>query len=380
MLLPLALLALVIALLMLESVVVYRDVARLQRRVHVGGTRGKSSVTRYIAAGLREGGESTWGKITGVRPTLIRHDGTAVRINRRGGARVQEQFRIIRRAVKQGVVNLVLECMSITPELQRLESRFFRPHVFVLTKIRDDHREHLGSGEEQVEAMCSAIPHHSLVITDDLDHRETIDRVAAVRGSRVKYIQTVDDAVVASCPDGAFPINLALALETCVALGADRGVALRGIRREASGEKGQGAVALGSGNTKFVNGFAVNDVESARHFIDYWRSKEPSASGLIVMLNTRSDRPLRSLLFAEWLARLEGLSRVILLGDHAACAARALAEKGLARERISVWRRRQLQDIPQSLRSLGPQDALIVGLGNIGGDGFRVAEALGTPV
>ena len=39
-----------------ESVAHRRRLARIPTRIHVAGTRGKSSVTRLIAAGLRAGG------------------------------------------------------------------------------------------------------------------------------------------------------------------------------------------------------------------------------------------------------------------------------------------------------------------------------------
>ena len=40
-------------------------------RIHVNGTRGKSSVTRLIGAGLREGNIKTITKVTGTFPRLI---------------------------------------------------------------------------------------------------------------------------------------------------------------------------------------------------------------------------------------------------------------------------------------------------------------------
>ena len=40
-------------------------------RIHVNGTRGKSSVTRLIAAGLRAGGKRTFAKTTGTAPRVI---------------------------------------------------------------------------------------------------------------------------------------------------------------------------------------------------------------------------------------------------------------------------------------------------------------------
>ena len=42
-----------------------RSLNLIPLRIHVNGTRGKSSVTRLIAAGLREGGMRTFAKTTG---------------------------------------------------------------------------------------------------------------------------------------------------------------------------------------------------------------------------------------------------------------------------------------------------------------------------
>jgi len=42
-----------------------RQLARIPVRVHVNGTRGKSSVTRLIAAGLRSTGRRVFAKTTG---------------------------------------------------------------------------------------------------------------------------------------------------------------------------------------------------------------------------------------------------------------------------------------------------------------------------
>jgi poly-gamma-glutamate synthase PgsB/CapB len=381
MLLPLALLVALIALLSVESGAVWRDVNRLKRRVHVGGTRGKSTVTRYIAAGLRECGLSACGKVTGVRPTFIGSDGAAVRLKRTGGARVQEQFRIIRRAARQRADSLVLECMSITPELQSLESRFFRPHVFVMTKIRDDHREQLGEGEAQIEAMCSAIPRRAVVVTDDLEHRDIISQTAKNRGSRVVFVTSDNSAADRFTPDGVFAANLALALCVCKELGLDPAAALAGIQKEALVRRDRIAhLVLGDLRLSFVNGFAANDIESSQQLLEYWKTRAPDSSRTVVMLNTRSDRPLRSSLFASWLGQRSELSSVIILGDHAAYTHRALSAAGVASERIFVWRRRQVADVRTSLRSLGRGDVLVVGLGNIGGDGFRIADAFGVTV
>ena len=49
-------------------------------RIHVNGTRGKSSVTRLIGSALREGGIQTISKVTGTYPRLILENGCEVGI------------------------------------------------------------------------------------------------------------------------------------------------------------------------------------------------------------------------------------------------------------------------------------------------------------
>ena len=59
-------------------------------RIHINGTRGKSSVTRLIGAGLRAGGISNITKVTGTFPRLIVEDGTETYIHRKASANILE--------------------------------------------------------------------------------------------------------------------------------------------------------------------------------------------------------------------------------------------------------------------------------------------------
>jgi len=59
-----------------------RKVAAIPIRIHVNGTRGKSSVTRLIAAGLRAGNVKTVAKITGTQPRVVLSDGREAAIIR----------------------------------------------------------------------------------------------------------------------------------------------------------------------------------------------------------------------------------------------------------------------------------------------------------
>src|SRR5437867_10070437 len=82
--------------------------SRIPLRIHVNGTRGKSSVTRLIAGGLRASGRRVFAKTTGTMARMIRADGSEVNVYRAGSPNLIEQTRIVRRAVEDGAEVLVI--------------------------------------------------------------------------------------------------------------------------------------------------------------------------------------------------------------------------------------------------------------------------------
>ena len=75
------LIILILTLLVLGAIEYYNHtfvLSQLPIRIHVNGARGKSSVTRLIAAGLREGGLKTMAKTTGSAPRIINEFGSDV--------------------------------------------------------------------------------------------------------------------------------------------------------------------------------------------------------------------------------------------------------------------------------------------------------------
>ena len=69
--------------------------ASLPIRIHVNGSRGKSSVTRLIAAGLRASGLKTLAKTTGTSPRIIDEQGRDRIIHRLRDASIGEQVRLL---------------------------------------------------------------------------------------------------------------------------------------------------------------------------------------------------------------------------------------------------------------------------------------------
>jgi len=85
----------------LEFIVHRKRLARIPIRIHVNGTRGKTSVTRLIAAGLREAGVRCVAKTTGTVPRFILPNGREVPVYRPGGPNVIEQKQSVTMAAAQ---------------------------------------------------------------------------------------------------------------------------------------------------------------------------------------------------------------------------------------------------------------------------------------
>ncbi len=205
---------------------------------------------------------------------------------------------------------------------------------------------------------------------------EPLKARAARLGNRVTVVPDLRSEQSDSLPEGVFPVNVALALAACQASGVTSEIAYPAIVAEAVQASRPDVFTIDHG-VPFVNGFAVNDVTSAGQFIAYWRSRYPETTHLTVVFNARADRPLRSTLFSKFMPTLKDLSHVIVIGSHAPYMRRALISAGCPRGAVVSWTRRQIRDSQQELARLGisPQH-LVMGLGNIGGDGHLLLVTL----
>ena len=151
----------------IEQINHLQRVKKIPIRIHVNGTRGKSTTTRLIAAGLREAGFKVLAKTTGTLPRLILEDGTEVSIKRRGNANIIEQLKIFTEAVKRKVNVLVIECMAVSPELQWVsEHKMVKSTIGVITNVRQDHLEEIGpEPNDMAEALKLTIPQNGILVT-----------------------------------------------------------------------------------------------------------------------------------------------------------------------------------------------------------------------
>lgn len=366
-LLPFLLLAAAAGALFIEAALLRRRVSSIPVRIHVNGTRGKSSVVRYIAAGLRSAGVRTVSKVTGVVPTYCSLNGEESVIRRFGPARVQEQFMALRRAAAEGAGAAVIECMSLQPEYQELEARWLRPTVSVLTNVRDDHREVMGETEqERIRSLTSAVQPGVTVVTGEERLLDALHAAVRVRGARLVSAPLHNGAGT----DTAAQRNIGIAVAACSAAGFPAEKVLPGILQEAERDRLRRLHRATGGSTSlFIDVFEANDVESTAERFAAERRSAPYRS-VTIILNTRHDRPVRTADFVRWILTLGTEVRsVVLSGTHSAAAERML-RSGRCRAFVVRCEPDEWSEVRGEAVPVGGE-RMIVGVGNIAGAGHR---------
>ena len=360
-----------------------RNLARIPIRVHVNGTRGKSSVTRLIAAGLREGGITTVAKTTGTLPRIILPDGSEQPVHRPSRANVIEQVAVAGLAARHGAEVLVLECMALQPWLQWIsESRLVRATHGVITNARADHLDVMGPAEEDVAAaLANMTPRGGKLFTCERKQLAVLHGAAKDRDSEVVAIAPADVAAITEDEMEGFshvehPDNVALALRVCEELAVDRQTALRGMWR-ATPDPGAMTVhdlRFFGRRMTFVSAFAANDPESTECA---WRrslEQRPEANTRIALVNCRADRPERSWQLGDACARWPAADYYALVGSGVGTFHRAAVRAGVDASRIVPIVAKGADQVFESVVDLMEQSAVIVGMGNIGELGLEIVR------
>lgn len=331
---------------------------RISHIVHVNGTRGKSTVCRLIEAGMRASGRRTFCKTTGTDPMTIDVEGREEPIHRRGPTNIREQLAILKRAAEQGAEVLVVECMAIRPELQfAAQHQILRADVGVITNVRRDHTDVMGDTPEEIcDALCNTIPRNGALFTAERAMAPRMEAAARRAGCRFQAVYPAGDE-----PDFDFPENIALALAVCQYLGADRGLALEGMRRYRRDPYALSLYRLHGG--LLINGLSINDVQST---CMVWRELSAryklEGKRLILLVNNRADRGSRTqdmLRVCSELAPLE----VWLLG-----ASLSYMKRGLRRMLPTAGVRVFLRAAEVDFSAVN-SDAVLFAVGNLAGEG-----------
>ena len=299
-----------------------RKCDRIQWRIHVNGIRGKSTVTRYVAAVFRASNYHTFGKTTGSAARILRPDGKDYDFGRKGYPNVNEQIEILKGFCRQRAEVVVMECMAVNPlYAQWLEEKVMRSHINIITNVRYDHPEYLGETLEEIaESLSKTIPRNGILITAETEPRllKILAQNAKNKNARILVAarQAISPQDLAGFSHFAIEDNVAIGYEIAKLLKLPQDKALRAMQ-QAVADPGAFSIQLLEfelNHIAWANLFAVNDRES---FVDLSHKlfKQYADYEKVVILNNRHDRPTRVKVFAD-LARELQFDRVVTFGDY----------------------------------------------------------------
>ncbi len=319
----------------------HRRLRTKKLRIHVNGIRGKSTVTRLVAGVLREAGYITAAKTTGSAACFIDADGRDHAIQRNGSPTILEQVEFIRR-IDPRVEAIVVECMAIRPEYQRVcENHIVQSNIGIITNIREDHQDVLGETLEEIAChLLSTCPQNGVLITAEQNPQllHLFRIVAAQRNTRLIVADPalVTDSMLSRFPYVAFKENVAIGIELASLLNIDPNRALHGML-EAPPDPGVLHVAhqaIDGTHLTWADLFAVNDRESVIAAMKRVAHFAPDRAVAIGLLNNRHDREHRAIQFARIAAQDLELDYVGVMGAYENRVATELVRNGFDPDRI----------------------------------------------
>jgi len=354
------------------------NINQIPIRIHINGTRGKSSVTRLIGGGLKGGNKRVFIKTTGSRPRIIDIDGNEFPIGRVGSANIIEQLKITRQAVVDKAEYFIVECMALFPGLQYItEHQMVRSHVGIITNIREDHLDVMGPLVEDVaDAICNTIPKKGILFTAETRFLEMIQKRASALGTKV--IRVNPESISAEDLGGLSYLehkdNMAIALAVCEHFGMDKKSALKGMYaiKPDFGCMKKYSLKINDKKIEFINAFAANDPDSIRTIWEMFHLHRNADKKLIVLINSRRDRIQRAEQLGELIAReLEG-DYFIVCGEYTHPLVHRAIKSGLSPDLIRDMGKNSIDEIFNFIYDLTIRESMVIGIGNIVGLGEEI--------
>ncbi len=349
----------IIIYLILENYYLKKISKSFKHIIYVNGTRGKSSTTRLIDAGLRNSGYKVFSKTTGTIPMYIDIYNNEIPIKRIGNANIKEQIKVMKLAYKQNADIIILECMAIDPELQYIsQNNMVRSNIGVITNVRLDHTDVMGDNLEEIcSSLCNTIPRKGVVFTSDNLFFNMINNRSSKLNSKCFLSIPSKDII-----NFSFPENYALALDVCSYIGVDYKKSLAGMNLYKHDPYDLSIYKLKNGGI-FINGLSINDIFSIEINYNSLSNKYNLAEkNFILLINNRFDRGYRSIQMVEFANKVKPC-KVYLLGSHA-----VLLKSKITCNDVKIIKKIEELDLDID------ENNFIYAIGNIGNNGNEIID------
>jgi len=372
----LILIALYILFLRIEKINHEKRIRSIPVRIWVNGSRGKSSVTRLIAAGLRGGGKKVVAKTTGTKARFIRNNKDELPVIRLGMPNIREQVKIFKRAAVEKPDTIVLECMALRPDLQYSESmHIVKPTVVVITNIRADHLDVMGPSLRDVaKNFMKAIPRDSIVFAGEKGILRDNESIIRSKNASVHLSEAgkISDDTINRFTYMEHKSNVALALDVCKYFDVSEKDAVEAMcnANPDPGVLQMHSITLGEKEATIVNAMAANDPEST-YLI--WQMIDKDYPEINVLINCRSDRIDRSFQMAELIKTSITGDKYILTGNGTEVLARKL-NRTIEQKQILNLGNKKPEDVVDTVSAFVRDKCLIFAMGNTVGYGEEMMQ------
>lgn len=367
---------------LIEYYLHHKRIYSIPIRVHINGTRGKSSVTRLIGAALREGGIKTIIKVTGTYPRLILENGCEVGIYRKAGANIIEQLSIVKFAANRNAQALVMECMAVQPQYQWItENKMLHSTLAVITNVRLDHIDVMGySLPEIAVSLGNTIPKGQHLITAE---KVVFSKLREIADKRKCKIELAEEELVTEEEMNGFNYiehreNVALALAVSSYLGIDRKTALNGMYKAIpdAGALKHSRINVFNKKINFFNAFAANDPQSTLMIWEKIRDEIGLRGVKIILLNTRQDRLDRAKQLSSMIGSelKEQFDYLILIGQSSEVVEELTVSGGVKRNKIVNLGWTEPEAVFEAILAYTIEQSSVVAIGNMGGMGGKVSD------
>jgi len=351
-------------------------------RIHVNGTRGKSSVTRLIGAALREGGIKTITKVTGTYPRLVLEDGCEVDIYRKTDPNIIEQLSIVKLAAQRKAKAIVMECMAIQPQYQWItETKMMHSTIGLITNVRLDHVEVMGyTLPEIANVLGKTIPRNQHFFTAE---NQTLNQLEKISKKQNTVLHLANSDSVTDNEMNHFNYlehkeNVALALSVCEHLGIERNIALRGMYKAIpdAGVLKLSKVNVFGKSIKFYNAFAANDPQSTLMIWQQIKDEIGLKEFKIILLNSRKDRLDRARQLTGMVGKQfnDEYDYLILVGESSEVVENLATSNGVKRNKILNLGWTEPEAVFEAILACTEKESTVLAIGNMGAMGADVAE------
>lgn len=359
-----------------------KNLNRINLKININGTRGKSTATRLITGILKEAGTKVIGKTTGTSARIIYWDKKEEEPIKRGplGPNIIEQKAVVKKAVKLGASAFVTECMAVNPDYQIIfQEKLVKANIGVIVNVREDHMDVCGPTLDFIaESFTSIIPKNGTLIIDDSKYNDYFTKEAQKRNCQVLIanVKEIPDGYLEKFKYVIFPENVAIALAVAKALDIDKDTALRGML---NANPDPGALMIHALDKKrttyFVNAFAANDPSSTRMIWEHITALGYPTKNPMVIMNCRPDRVDRTLQLAEEVLPNMDIGILVAMGQTVNPITEVVNSKKISPQKYINAGGLSPHEVYKTIKD-SFRNRVIFAIGNIHGGGEELAELI----